>query len=56
MTEEIMKAITLLKANNYVIKKWTSDMESDADECEKMTEIGLVKDCCGCSCSVCLMQ
>lgn len=56
MNEEIMKAITLLKKNNYVIKKWTPNMESDADECEAMEAEGLSKDCCGCSCSVCLIQ
>ena len=56
MNEEIMTAITVLKANNYVIKKWTPNMESDVDECEAMEAKGLSKDCCECSCSVCLIQ
>ena len=56
MNEEIKNAIKLLKKNGYIVKKWTKSMEQDANECEEMEEKGMSKDCCGCSCSVCLMQ
>ena len=56
MEEEITKAKQLLKKNGYVVKKWTRSMNQDADECVEMKEHGEQKDCCGCSCSVCLMQ
>lgn len=56
MEEEIKKAKKLLVENGYIVKKWTRSMEEDANECEEMEEKGLEKDCCGCSCSVCLMQ
>lgn len=55
MEEEIAKAKRLLAENGYVVKKWTHRMEEDANECEEMAEKGKEKDCCGCSCSVCLM-
>lgn len=54
--EEIAKAKRLLAENGYVVKKWTRSMEEDANECVEMAEQGMCKDCCGCSCSVCLMQ
>ena len=56
MEEEIAKAKKLLVENGYIVKKWTHSMEEDANECEDMEEKGLEKDCCSCSCSVCLMQ
>lgn len=28
----------------------------DSDECIRMEENGQTKDCCGCSCNVCLLQ
>lgn len=56
MNEEIKNAIKLLKNNGYIVKKWTRSMEEDANECEEMEEKGMSKDCCGCSCYVCLMQ
>ena len=56
MEEEIAKAKKLLAENGYIVKKWTRSMEEDANECEEMEEKGMSKDCCGCSCSVCLMQ
>ena len=54
--DEVEKAIKLLKKNGYIIKKWTKSMEMDANECAEMEEKGISKDCCDCSCSVCLMQ
>lgn len=54
--EEIKKAKRLLKSNGYIVKKWTLSMEQDANECGELAEQGMDKDCCGCSCSVCLMQ
>lgn len=54
--DEIEKARQLLIKNGYVIKKWTRSMEKDFNECEKMEEKGQSKDCCGCSCSLCLAQ
>lgn len=54
--EEIVKAKRLLEENGYIVKKWTRSMEEDANECVEMDEKGKSKDCCGCSCFVCLMQ
>lgn len=54
--EQIIKAKQLLKNNGYVVKKWTEAMNRDVDECVEMDARGEQKDCCGCNCSVCLMQ
>lgn len=56
MEDNIREAIKLLKDNGYIIKKWTPEMERDADECERMDMVGKSKDCCGCTCGVCLIQ
>lgn len=56
MEEEISKAKKLLAENGYIVKKWTHPMEEDENECEEMQEKGIKKDCCGCSCYVCLAQ
>lgn len=56
MNEDIAKAKKLLVENGYVVKKWTHSMEKDSIECEEMEMQGKSKDCCGCSCSVCLFQ
>lgn len=56
MMDEIAKAKKLLVKNGYIVKKWTHSMEEDANECVGMEGKGQQKDCCGCSCSVCLMQ
>lgn len=56
MEDEIAKAKQFLEKNGYVVKKWTRSMDQDADECVEMDEQGKTKDCCGCSCSVCLIQ
>lgn len=56
MNEEIKKAKKLLIENGYVVKKLTRSMELDANKCVEMEEHGQSKDCCGCTCSVCLMQ
>lgn len=56
MEEEIAKAKKLLTENGYIVKRWTRSMEQDANECVEMEEKGQTKDCCDCSCSVCLMQ
>ena len=53
---EIQEAIKFLIKNGYVVKKWTAEMEHDANECEQMEIDGKSKDCCGCSCGVCLIQ
>ena len=53
---DIEKAKNLLKENGYIVKKWTQSMESDAKECEEMSMHDEMKECCGCSCSVCLIQ
>lgn len=53
---EIAKAKKLLKKNGYIVKKWTRSMEIDANECGELAEQGIDKDCCECSCSVCLIQ
>lgn len=45
-----------LKKHGYIVLKFTKDMEKDFKECEEMDENGKSKDCCGCSCSVCLVQ
>lgn len=54
--DEILRAKELLIKNGYIVKKLTHAMELDAKECEEMDFRGESKDCCGCSCSVCLMQ
>lgn len=56
MMEEIAKVKRLLVENGYIVKKWTHSMGKDANECVEMEGKGQQKDCCGCSCSVCLMQ
>ena len=56
MEERIREAKQLLESNGYIVKKWTRLMAEDANECVEMLEQGNDKDCCGCSCSVCLMQ
>lgn len=56
MQDTISKYITYLNRNGYIVKKWTKDMQVDSDECVELDEKGKSKDCCGCSCSVCLMQ
>ena len=56
LEEKIKDAIKLLRANEYIVKKWTPAMKHDADECERMDDEGESKDCCGCACSVCLAQ
>lgn len=45
-----------LKRHGYIVLKYTKAMKKDADECEAMEEKGKSKDCCSCSCSVCLVQ
>lgn len=54
--DEIKRAKQLLVKKGYVVKKWTRSMDQDLEECERMEEKGKSKDCCGCSCSVCLAQ
>lgn len=56
MNDRIEEAIKLLRQNGYIIKKWTKRMEDDANECVVMEEQNKEKDCCGCACSICLMQ
>lgn len=54
--DKIIKAKQLLESNGYIVRKWTKAMDKDADECVEMDERGEQKDCCECSCSVCLIQ
>lgn len=54
--DKIKEAIHLLRANNYIVKKFTKPMEADANECARMEEEGQQMECCGCSCSICLIQ
>lgn len=56
MNDEIEKAKQFLMNSGYIVRKWTRSMETGANECNEMKEKGLSKDCCGCSCSICLMQ
>lgn len=56
MSNSIDQCILHLRKNGYIVRKWTKDMQQDADECVELDEEGKSKDCGGCSCSVCLMQ
>lgn len=49
MEEKIKEAIELLQKNGYVVKKFTSRMDEDADRCSE-TGYG---DCMSCSCFIC---
>lgn len=53
MSEEIIKAINLLKENGYIIKKMTPAMKEAAKKCE---ECGYEGDCLDCACSVCIID
>lgn len=52
----IQNAIELLRKNGYEIIKITKRMNKAMDECVEADESGHSKDCCGCSCNICLMQ
>lgn len=52
MEDKIKEAIKLLKTNNYIVIKCTKQMNEDMNSCEKSSGS---KDCCGCSCSICIM-
>jgi len=54
--EKIEEAIKLLENNGYIVKMFTKRMQLDADECERMEEKDEEKDCCGCSCNMCIVQ
>lgn len=49
MTKEISEAISLLQNEGYIVKKFTTNMDEDADHCAE-TGCG---DCMNCSCFVC---
>lgn len=53
---ELENAIKIVRQNGYIVTKWTKRMEEAANECEEMQEHGKNKDCCGCPCSICLIQ
>jgi hypothetical protein len=53
MEDKIKEAIALLEQNGYIVKKITKRMQEDSKECEQSDE---EKDCCSCSCSICIMQ
>jgi len=56
LKQNIQNAIKLLRENGYEIIKITKEMHKDMDECVEADESRHPKDCCGCSCSICLMQ
>ena len=49
MEEEIKKAIELLRKNDYIVRKYTEEMDKDAEGC---LESGC-GDCMYCSCFIC---
>lgn len=49
--DKIEEAIKMLEANGYKVVHLSEDMIEDIADCEKR---GLEKDCCGCSCDLCL--
>lgn len=53
LESDIKAAIKLLHDNNYSVTKLSPSMLKDSDDCEKSDGM---KDCIGCSCSVCIMQ
>lgn len=53
---EIEQAEKLLRDSGYIVTKIIKAMEKDSKECERMSEKGEDMDCCGCACSVCIMQ
>ena len=52
----VERCIAHLERQGYIALKFTKAMKKDSDECEAMEEKGKSKECCGCSCSVCLVQ
>ena len=54
--EELENAIKIVRQNGYILQKLTKRMEEAANKCEEMEENGKSMDCCGCPCSVCLIQ
>lgn len=56
MTEETKSAIKLLQKEGYFIKKITKENNKDMDECIVADEEREPKDCCGCSCNICILQ
>ncbi|MFC0903673.1 hypothetical protein ACFHWD_03090 [Clostridium sp. MT-14] len=54
--QDIQNAIELLRKNGYKIIKITKGMNKAMDECIEADESGYPKDCCVCSCNICLMQ
>lgn len=52
----VKRCIAHLERQGYIALKFTKAMKKDSDECEAMEEKGKSKECCGCSCSVCLVQ
>ncbi len=50
MEERIKDAIELLRNNGYMVKKFTSKMDEDADSCVEAR----CGDCMSCSCFVCM--
>lgn len=53
MDDKIKVAIKIIRDNNYIIIKMTKQIDKDADECANC--IGGDKDCCGCSCNICVI-
>lgn len=53
MEKELENALKIVRDNGYIYKKWTIEMEKDAQECE---ESDCSKDCAECSCNMCISQ
>jgi len=53
LEEKIQEAKELLWANGYIVKKFTKEMNKDADKCDASGGDG---DCMGCSCNMCIIQ
>ena len=52
----VKRCIAHLERHGYIALEFTKGMKKDAEECEAIDVNGGTKDCCGCSCSVCLVQ
>lgn len=54
-SEEVRKAIKLLKENGYVVKKLNKYQIEDAKKCDEYDAKGKDMDCNLCSCNCCIM-
>ena len=56
MKPNIRDAIKLLRSNGYHVIKDNDMMQRAATECVAMAEKGEDRDCCGCPCSICVLE